>query len=69
MTILSTLNLIRYLICEQQLELASELESDLRDTLDWNRKWLVEFNGGKTQLASFDRTNNTGSIDVKMDCS
>ena len=31
----------------QQLELASELESDLRDTLDWGRKWLVDFNTGK----------------------
>ena len=30
----------------QQLELASELESDLRDTVDWGRKWLVDFNDG-----------------------
>ena len=51
----------------QQLELASELESDLRDTVDWGKKWLVDFNAGKTQLVSFDRSNNTGSIDVKMD--
>ena len=36
----------------QQLELASELESVLRDTLDWGRKWLVDFNAGKTQLVS-----------------
>ena len=50
----------------QQLELASELESDLRDTVDWNRKWLVDFNAGKTELVSFDRSNNTGAIDVKM---
>ena len=28
----------------QQLELAPELESDLRDTEDWSRKWLVDFN-------------------------
>ena len=28
----------------QQLELASELESDLRDTVEWGRKWLVDFN-------------------------
>ena len=28
----------------QQLELASELESNLRDTVDWGRKWLVDFN-------------------------
>ena len=32
----------------QQLELASEPESDLRDTVDWGRKWLVDFNAGKT---------------------
>ena len=32
----------------QQLELASELESDLQDTVDWGRKWLVDFNAGKT---------------------
>ena len=51
----------------QQLELACELESDLRDTVDWGRKWLVEFNAGKTQLFSFDRSKNTGTIDVKMD--
>ena len=39
----------------QQLELASELESDLRDTVDWGRKWLTDFNARKTQLVSFDR--------------
>ena len=50
----------------QQLELASELESDLRDTVDWGRKWLIDFNAGKTQLVSFDQSNNNGSIDVKM---
>ena len=50
----------------QQLELASELESDLRDTVDWGRKWLVDFNAGKTQLVLFDRFKNTGAIDVKM---
>ena len=27
----------------QQLELASELESDLPDTVDWGRRWLVDF--------------------------
>ena len=51
----------------QQLELASELESDLRDTVDWGKKWLVDFDTGKTQLVSFDRSNNNGSVDVKMD--
>ena len=51
----------------QQLELASELEPDLQDTVDWGRKKLVDFNAGKTQLVSFDRSKNTGAIDVKMD--
>ena len=50
----------------QQLELASELESDLRDMVDWGKKWLDGFNAGKTQLVSFDQSNNNGSIDVKM---
>ena len=45
----------------QQLQLASELESDLRDTVDWGRKLLVDFNAGKTQV-SFDQSKNTGAI-------
>ena len=51
----------------QQLELASELESDLRDTVNWGRKWFADFNAGKTQLVSFDWSNNTGAIDKKID--
>ena len=49
-----------------QLESTSELESDQWDTVDWGRKWLVDFNSGKTQLASFNWPNNSGDIDVKM---
>ena len=30
----------------QQLKLAFVLESDLHYTLDWDRKWLVDFNAG-----------------------
>ena len=45
----------------------SEVESDLRDTVDWGRKWLVDFNVGKTGVISFDQSNNTGAIDVKVD--
>ena len=52
---------------QQQLELASELESDLQDTADLGRKWLVNFSDGKTQLVSFDQSNNTGATHVKMD--
>ena len=47
--------------------MASEHESDLRETADWGKKWLLGFNAVKTQLVSFDRSNNTGVIDVKMD--
>ena len=36
----------------RQLELASKLEYDLRGTVDWGRKWVVDFNAGKTQLVS-----------------
>ena len=35
--------------------------------MDWGKKWLVHFIAGKTQPVSFDRCNNNGSIDVKMD--
>ena len=34
----------------QQLELASELESDLRDTVDLGKKWLVDSNARKTRF-------------------
>ena len=51
----------------QKLELASELESNLRDTVDWKKNWLVDFSARKTQLVLFDQSNNTDSIDVKMD--
>ena len=30
----------------QQLELANELEFDPLDTVEWGRKWLVDFNAG-----------------------
>ena len=51
----------------QQLQQVSELVSDLRDNVDWARKWLVDFKAGKTQLVLYDRSKNTGAIDVKMD--
>ena len=51
----------------QLLELASELESDLQDTVDWDKKLLVNFNVEKTQLVLFDQSNNTGPIDVRID--
>ena len=35
--------------------------------MDWGEKWLVDFNAGKTQLVSFDHSNNNATIDVKID--
>ena len=52
-----------------QLELASELEFDLWDTVDWGRKWRIDFNAGKTQQILFDCSNNRGAIDMKMNVS
>ena len=44
----------------QQLELASELESDLRDTANWGKKWLVHFNTG--ELGKLNCFHLTGLI-------
>ena len=35
--------------------------------MEWSRKWLLDFNAGKTQLVWFDHSYNSGGIDVKMD--
>ena len=53
----------------QQLELASELEYNLLDTVGWGRKWLVNFNAEKTQLVLFGWSKKSGTIDVKIDSS
>ena len=35
--------------------------------MDWSKKWLVDFNADKTELVSFDRSDNNVSMDEKMD--
>ena len=50
----------------QQLEFVSELESNLRDTVNWDKKCPADFSAGKTQLFPFDQSDNTGAIDVIM---
>ena len=47
--------------------MASELESGLRDIVDRGRNWLFNFSVEETELVSFGRYSNTGTIDVKMD--
>ena len=59
---------ILYSKCDQtsdlwkQLELAFELESDSSVC-----RMLLLISSGKTRLVSFDRSNNTGAIHMKMD--
>ena len=62
----STLNVIRYLICGNNLNLLSNFNL-IYKTLDWDKKWLVDFNAEKPQLVLFDQSNKPGFIDVKMD--
>ena len=50
----------------QQLELAFELKSDLRDTEDWGRKWFQLVYIGQL-VSSFDQSNKNGTVEVKMD--
>ena len=51
----------------QQIDLTFELESDIQDPVNWGKKWLVDFNAVKTQVVQIGGSNNTGSIDLKMD--
>ena len=39
----------------------------MRDTEHQGRKWLVDFNAGKTQPVSFDQSKSIGAIDLIMD--
>ena len=66
MILLSILSVIRHLICGNNLNWLLNLNL-IYHTVDWCKKWLVEFSAGKAQLVSFDWSNNNGSIDVKMD--
>ena len=63
MILFSILSVIRHLICGNN----SNWLLNLNLIYGWGKKWLVDFSAGKTRLVSFDRSNNTGSIDVKMD--
>ena len=46
--------------------MASDIESDLHDTVDWGRRWFVDFISRKAELVSFDCSGNCGAI-VKVD--
>ena len=66
LVLLSTLNMVRHLICGNNQNWLLNLNL-IYLTLDWSRKWLIDFNAGKIQLVLFDQSNNTGSIDLELD--
>ena len=68
MILLSTLNIIGLLINGNSFSWLWNVNLT-HEKLDWDRKWLPDFSAGKTQLVSFDRSNNCGAIDEKKDCS
>ena len=34
--------------------------------MEWAKRWQVTFNAGKTHLVSYDRSVNSGNIDIRM---
>ena len=66
MILLSTVSVIRHLICGNNYNRLLNLYLIYENTVDWGRKQLNDFNAEKTQLVLFDRSNKTGAIDVKM---
>ena len=66
MILLSILSVIRHLICGNNLNWLLNLNLISKTLWTGVKKWLVDFNPGKTQLVSFDQSNSNGSIDVKM---
>ena len=67
MVLLSILSVIRHLICGNNLNWLLNLNLIYETLWTGAKKWLADFNAGKTQLISFDWSDNTGAIDVKMD--
>ena len=45
--------------------MAFKIKSDLRDNVDWDRKWFVDLNAGKTLFLLTGLI--TGAIHVNMD--
>ena len=64
MLMILALSVIKHLICDSNLNWLLNLNL-IYKTLQTGA--LVDFTAGKTRLVLFDRSNNTGSIDVKMD--
>ena len=56
MILIYILNVTRHLICGNNQSWLLNLNLTHGTLLDWGRKWLVDFNAGKTQLVSFYRS-------------
>ena len=67
MILLSILSVIRHLICSNNLNWLLNLNLIYKTLWTGARSGLLISMMGKTQLVSFDLSNNNGSIDVKMD--
>ena len=50
-----------------KVELAAELEEDLRTVTEWGKTWLVSFNASKTKLLSINRFKDPYLPSVLMD--
>ena len=61
------LSVIRHLICGNNLNWLPNLNLIYVTLWTGVRNGLLINSAGKTQLVSFERSNNNGSIDVKMD--
>ena len=66
MMLLCILSVMRHLICGNNLKWHLNLSLIYETLWTGGKKWLVDFSAWKTQLVSFDRSNYSGSIDVKM---
>lgn len=64
MMLFSILNVIRRLLCCSSLSWL--LESGLLETVSCSQKGSVTFSVVKIQLVLFDRSNNSGTVNVKM---
>ena len=68
MILLSTQNVIRHLTCDNNYNWPLNLNRiyEILEVTGSGRKWLADFNAGKSQLVLFDRSNNIDAINVKI---
>ena len=67
MILMSTLSVISHLICGNNQKWLVNFNLICEALWTGSSKWLVDFIARKTWLVLFDRSNNAGVIDVKID--